>query len=74
MTSSSKMGVSIFLSLLMIGLAQTSYVTVDEEIIEIIEDSNEAISKSSPLNLSSGFNPKTFVDDAIFFDLSLIHI
>ena len=52
----------------MIGLAQTSYVTVDEEIIDVISDSDDTISKSSPLNLSSGYNPKTFVDDAIFFD------
>ncbi|MFL2962431.1 MAG: RCC1 domain-containing protein, partial [Candidatus Poseidoniaceae archaeon] len=68
MASHSKLWVALFLSLLMIGLAQTSYVTVDEEIIETFSQSDETISKSSPMNLSSGYNPKTFVDDAIFFD------
>ena len=68
MASHSKLWVALFLSLLMIGLAQTSYVTVDEEIIETFSQSDETVSKSSPLNLSSGYNPKTFADDAIFFD------
>ncbi|MBT4066178.1 MAG: hypothetical protein HOE76_03065, partial [Euryarchaeota archaeon] len=68
MANPSKVWVVIFLSVLMIGMTQNSYVNNDEQFVNEISDSNNISSNSSPLNLSTGFNPKTFVDDAKFFD------
>ncbi|MBT5183924.1 MAG: hypothetical protein HOM47_01980, partial [Euryarchaeota archaeon] len=68
MANHSKLWVALFLSVLMVGMTQNSYVNVDEEVMNIFSEQKEDTSKSSPLNLSSGYSPKTFVDDAKFFD------
>ena len=68
MASRSEILTSVFLSLLMVLLAQTSYVgngTVESTDNAVFKETERA---SSSLNLSTQFFPETFVDDASFLD------